>query len=62
MLSKLQDEDKESQDKNTHEAKIVKNVVDQKKKLAPIKVWFFGRVYKINRNFGNHWVEYRNPI
>ena len=31
MLSKLQDEDKESQDKNTHEAKIVKNVVDQKK-------------------------------
>jgi hypothetical protein len=33
MRSKLQDEDKESQDKNTHEAKTVKNVVDQKKLL-----------------------------
>jgi hypothetical protein len=30
LLSKLQDVCKGSQDKNTHEARIIKNVLDQK--------------------------------
>ena len=37
MLSELQDANKESQDKNTHEARIVNNLVALKKP-TPIKV------------------------
>ena len=30
--------------------------------LAPIKVWFVARVYRMHRRFSNSWVEYKNPI
>ena len=46
---------------NTLEARIVKKH-GRPKKLAPIKVWFVGRVYRMRRKFGNRWVEYRDPI
>ena len=32
------------------------------KKLAPIKVWVVGRVYKMHSKFANHWMEYRDPF
>ena len=32
------------------------------KKLAPIKVCFAGRDYMMRENFGNYWVEYRDPV
>ena len=46
---------------NTSEARIVKKR-GRPKKPAPIKVWFVGRIYKIHRECGNGWVEYRGPI
>ena len=46
---------------NKHEARIVKKH-GRSKKLAPLKVWFAGRVYKMHRKINNCWVEYMNPI
>lgn len=40
---------------------LLKKVVDQKT-LAPIKVCFAGRDYMMCENFGNYWVEYRDPV
>ena len=52
---------KERCDKNTHETRIVKDVVD-KKNLAPIKAWFVGCVNKMHRRSGSCWVECSDPI
>ena len=45
---------------NTPKARIA-GKYDRPKRLAPIKVWFVGKVYRMHRNFGNRWVEYRDP-
>ena len=45
----------------THLKLELSNTVDPNES-APIKVWFVGRVYKMHRKFGNHWVEYRDLI
>jgi hypothetical protein len=40
---------------NTLEARIG-NKRGQAKKIASIRVWFIGRVYKMHRKFGNCWM------
>jgi hypothetical protein len=30
--------------------------------VAPIKVWFVGRVYRMLQKFGIRWMEYGDPI
>ena len=32
------------------------------KTLAPNKIWFLQRVYRMHKKFGNCWVEYRDLI
>jgi hypothetical protein len=56
----IQDVGKGNEDKNTLEARSI-NAVDPNKSVS-IKVWSFGRVYKMHKVFGNHWVEYRDLI
>ena len=46
---------------NTREVRIVKKC-GRPKTLALIKDWFVGRVYRMHREFGNCWVEYKDPI
>ena len=46
---------------NTLEAIIVKKH-GRPNKIAPMKVWFVERVYKMRRKFVNCWVEYKDPI
>ena len=43
------------------------NLEMSKKQCRPIKVvamkdWFVGRIYKMHRKFGNHWVECGDSI
>ena len=45
---------------NTHEARSMEKH-GRVKTLAPIKLWFVGRVYVMHREFGDCWVEYRDP-
>ena len=30
--------------------------------LAPIKVWFVGRVHRMRKRIGNHWVKHRDSV
>lgn len=39
-----------------------RNKTKKKKKKALIEVWFVGRVVEVHRKFGDHWVEYKDPI
>ena len=41
---------------------LTKKLDYRPKESTPINVWFVGWVYKMHRNFGNYWVEYRDPI
>ena len=45
---------------NTHEAQIVKNMVDQKLNLNQGLVCW--EDYRMRRKFGNCWVEYRDQL
>ena len=47
--------------KPSTKARIVKETRNPKK-LAPIRVWFVGRAYRLHKEIENLWVEYRDPI
>ena len=47
---------------NTLDTRIVETKCGRPKQSASFKVWFVGMVYRMHRKFGNHWVEYMDPI
>ena len=45
----------------THPKLELSKKKDRPKNLAPIKVWFVGRIYKMHRKFDDYCVELRDP-